>query len=119
MTGLLEIAARWLYRFSAPKIVFITHQPTDTKYQLTLSGVKHLETLPLPRPAVNQIELHPWCQQNPIVAYCRAHNIAIQAYCPLVRADPERFNDPVLQSICEKTGKGPAQVLIRWSLQKG
>ena len=68
---------------------------------------------------MNQIELHPWCQQRPIVEYCRANGIALQAYCPLVRADPKRFGDPVLQEICDRTGKGQAQVLVRWSLQKG
>jgi diketogulonate reductase-like aldo/keto reductase len=81
--------------------------------------VKHLEALPEPRPAVNQIELHPWCQQREIVDYCDKYGIAVQAYCPLVRADAKRFDDPVLKRICKKTGKGPGQVLIRWSLQKG
>lgn len=83
------------------------------------SGIKHLESLPGPKPAVNQIELHPWCQQKPIVAYCQANGIALQAYCPLVRADEKRWQDPVLQEICKKVGKGEAQVLVRWSLQKG
>jgi len=83
------------------------------------SGVRHLEALPPPVPALNQIELHPWCQQKEIVAYCQKHDIAIQAYCPLVRADKRRMNDPVLVKLCKKHGKEPAQVLIRWSLQKG
>ncbi|KAK4702367.1 hypothetical protein P7C70_g3856, partial [Phenoliferia sp. Uapishka_3] len=78
--------------------------------ELKASGVKLT-------PEVNQIELHPWCQQKKIVEYCRAKGIIVQAYCPLVRG--LRMNDPVLQSICQKTGKTEAQVLIRWSLQKG
>ncbi|KAK4704451.1 hypothetical protein P7C70_g1750, partial [Phenoliferia sp. Uapishka_3] len=68
-------------------------------------------------PEVNQIELHPWCQQKPIVEYCKAAGIIIQAYCPIVRG--QRMEDPVLKSVCEKSGKTGAQVLIRWSLQKG
>jgi diketogulonate reductase-like aldo/keto reductase len=84
-----------------------------------LSGVSHLQDLPSPTPAINQIELHPWCQQRPIVDYCKAHGIAVQAYSPLLRGDQERFNDPTLVKVCEKHGKEQAQVLIRWSLQKG
>jgi diketogulonate reductase-like aldo/keto reductase len=80
-------------------------------------GVAHLKALPGPVPAVNQIELHPWCQQRDIVAYCKEKGIAVQAYCPLVRA--QRAEDPVLTRIAKKYGKTWAQILIRWSLQKG
>ncbi|KAH8110125.1 Aldo/keto reductase [Phellopilus nigrolimitatus] len=82
-------------------------------------GVKHLEELreaKLETPAVNQIELHPFCQQKDIVEYCNKNGIVVQAYCPLVRGD---FSSPVLQEIAKSTGKNPAQVLVRWSLQRG
>lgn len=82
-------------------------------------GVKHLKALPGPTPAVNQIELHPWCQQRDIVDYCREKGIVVQAYCPLVRADEGRLSDPVLVDIAKRHGKAPTQVLLRWSLQKG
>lgn len=82
-------------------------------------GVKHLKDLPAPTPAVNQIELHPWCQQRDIVEYCREHGIVIQAYCPLVRADEKRLKDPTVTKIAEKHNKAATQVLLRWSLQKG
>ncbi|GFZ49810.1 Uncharacterized oxidoreductase [Saitozyma sp. JCM 24511] len=82
-------------------------------------GVKHLEELPQPVPAVNQIELHPWCQQREIVSYCEKNGIALQAYCPIVRGDKKRLSEPKLVKISEKHGKEPAQVLIRWGLQKG
>ncbi|KZT55528.1 Aldo/keto reductase [Calocera cornea HHB12733] len=68
-------------------------------------------------PAVNQIELHPWCQQPGVVDYCFAHGIAVQAYCPLVRG--EKASDGVLLGIAAKHHKSWAQVLLRWSLQKG
>lgn len=83
-------------------------------------GVKHLQEIEqegLPMPAVNQIELHPWCQQKPIVDYCKENNVVVQAYCPLVRA--ERNDDPTLLSIAKAIDRTPAQVLVRWSLQKG
>ncbi|KAH8109889.1 Aldo/keto reductase [Phellopilus nigrolimitatus] len=82
-------------------------------------GVKHLEELReagFEAPAVNQIELHPFCQQKDIVAYCNANKIVLQAYCPLVRGD---FSHPVLQEISKTVNKTPAQVLVRWSLQRG
>lgn len=82
-------------------------------------GVKHLSALPEPVPAVNQIELHPWCQQRDIVKYCQDKGIVVQAYCPIVRADPKRMSDPVVVKVAEKHGKEVPQVLIRWSLQKG
>jgi len=82
-------------------------------------NVKHLEEITeagLELPAVNQVELHPYCQQRPIVDYCRAHGIIVQAYTPLVRGE---FENPVLQELSKKYGKDPAQILIRWSLQHG
>ncbi|KAI9679060.1 MAG: hypothetical protein M1829_001730 [Trizodia sp. TS-e1964] len=68
-------------------------------------------------PQVNQLELHPWCQQREIVAYCNKHGIAVQAYSPLVRG--RKFADATLTSIAEKYSVSPAQILIRYSLQKG
>ncbi|GAA5932428.1 aldo/keto reductase [Sporobolomyces koalae] len=81
---------------------------------------KHLEQLRqagLETPAVNQIELHPYLQQKPIVEYCKAHDIAVEAYCPIMRG--EHFDDPVLQKLAKKHEATVAQILIRWSLQKG
>ncbi|KZT59076.1 Aldo/keto reductase [Calocera cornea HHB12733] len=83
-------------------------------------SAKHLEEIKeagLPMPAVNQLELHPWCQQKPIVDYCDAHGIVVQAYTPLTRG--KYFDDPALVKICETHHKSPAQVLVRWSLQRG
>ncbi|KAH9840558.1 NADP-dependent oxidoreductase domain-containing protein [Rhodofomes roseus] len=82
-------------------------------------GVKHLEEIReagLEAPAVNQIELQPFCQQKEIVEYCSKNNIFIQAYCPLVRG---QFGNPVLREVAQKYNKDVAQVLVRWSLQRG
>ncbi|EMD90972.1 hypothetical protein COCC4DRAFT_80874 [Bipolaris maydis ATCC 48331] len=68
-------------------------------------------------PAVNQIELHPWCQQREVVDYCKKRNIVVEAYCPIVRN--EKANDATLAAIAKKHNKEPNQILIRWSLQKG
>lgn len=82
-------------------------------------GIKHLDeikTAGLPMPAVNQIEVHPLCQQHPIVEYCRAHAIVVQAYCPIIRG---QMGHPAIQAVANKYGRDPAQILIRWSLQNG
>ncbi|EOA80913.1 hypothetical protein ACJQWK_09977 [Exserohilum turcicum] len=85
-------------------------------------GIQHIEELATidskdAVPAVNQIELHPWCQQREIVEYCNKHGIVVEAYCPLVRN--EKANDETIARIAKKHNKEPSQVLIRWSLQKG
>ncbi|KAH7921347.1 Aldo/keto reductase [Leucogyrophana mollusca] len=80
-------------------------------------GSKHIEEIVeagYELPEANQ--LHPFCQQRPIVEYCKARNIVIQAYSPLVRG---ALDDPVIHAVSEKYNKDPAQILIRWSLQKG
>lgn len=81
--------------------------------------MKHLEEIReagLETPSVNQIELHPFCQQKEIVDYCNEHDIFVQAYCPLVRG---KFDNPVLQEVARNHKKDVAQVLVRWSLQRG
>ncbi|KAM5351394.1 hypothetical protein ACJ41O_004117 [Fusarium nematophilum] len=83
--------------------------------------VRHLEEMreyaAVWPPSVNQIELHPWCQQRELVSYCQTHGIVVEAYSPL--ATGARFDDPTLQDIAGKHGKSSAQVLIRYALQKG
>jgi methylglyoxal/glyoxal reductase len=68
-------------------------------------------------PAVNQVELHPFLQQRDLVAHCTAHDIAVEAWAPLTKG--QRLDEPVLGAVAAETGRTVAQVLIRWSLQKG
>jgi methylglyoxal/glyoxal reductase len=68
-------------------------------------------------PAVNQVELHPFLQQEQLVRYCAKHRIVVEAYSPLTKG--RRLADPRLVSIAREVGRSPAQVLIRWSLEKG
>ncbi|KAG1748048.1 NADP-dependent oxidoreductase domain-containing protein [Suillus lakei] len=80
-------------------------------------SAKHIEEIRkagLEMPVVNQVELHPFCQQKPIVEYCSKHNIIVQAYSPLLRG---AFDNPVIQKL--SYSKDPAQILVRWSLQRG
>ncbi len=68
-------------------------------------------------PAVNQIELHPFCQQREVVAFCQKHGIVIEAYSPLTRG--ERIGDERIAAIAKECGRTAAQVLIRWGLEHG
>jgi diketogulonate reductase-like aldo/keto reductase len=61
-------------------------------------------------------QLHPWCQQQEIDAYCQKHGIIVEAYSPLVRN--KKANDPTLNAIAKAHNKTIAQVLIRYCLQK-
>lgn len=67
--------------------------------------------------SINQVELHPWLARKDIVDWCTKRGIFVQAYCPVVRG--QRFEEPMVKQLAEKYGKTPAQVLIRWSLDKG
>lgn len=67
--------------------------------------------------SVGQWELHPWLARPDIVRWCEQRGIVLEAYSPLVRG--ERSNEKLLQPLMKKYGKTAAQVLLRWSLQKG
>ncbi|QFZ18092.1 aldo/keto reductase [Saccharothrix syringae] len=69
-------------------------------------------------PALNQVELHPWLQQEELREYNRKHGIATEAWSPLARGG-ELLADPVVTSIADKHGRTPAQVVLRWHVQLG
>ncbi len=68
-------------------------------------------------PMVNQIRLCPGDTQAEVVAYCKTHNILLEAYSPL--GTGLIFRVPEMQALAEKYGKTIAQICIRWSLQMG
>jgi len=70
-------------------------------------------------PAVNQIELHPFLTQKPLVEYCRSLGVEIEAWRPLGGSDGGLREAPAIAEIAKKHGRTEAQVLIRWSLQSG
>ncbi|HEY5243761.1 MAG TPA: aldo/keto reductase [Polyangiaceae bacterium] len=66
-------------------------------------------------PAVNQIEVHPFLQHRETRAYCKQHDIVVEAYSPLTHG--ERLTDPVITEVAQRVKRTNAQVLLRWSLQ--
>ena len=67
--------------------------------------------------SVGQWEIHPWLERKEIVEWCKERGVVVEAYCPIVRG--QRFEEEGVKRLCEKYGKTPAQVLLRWSLQRG
>jgi diketogulonate reductase-like aldo/keto reductase len=68
-------------------------------------------------PAVDQLELSPFLQRTETVNHCRQHGIVLEAYSPLTHG--LRLSHPVVTKLAAAAQRSPAQVLIRWGLQKG
>ncbi|KAK8055138.1 oxidoreductase [Apiospora rasikravindrae] len=69
------------------------------------------------KPAVNQIEVHPFNTQTAIRETCAKHGILVEAYGPLARA--MRMKNPTILELAKKYSCTPAQLMVRWSLQHG
>ena len=68
-------------------------------------------------PAVNQIEVHPYFGNEQVRSYDRKHHIATEAWSPI--AQGKVLDDAVITGIAEAHGKTPAQVVLRWHIQRG
>ncbi|KJK68112.1 Aldo/keto reductase family protein [Aspergillus parasiticus SU-1] len=66
---------------------------------------------------VGQYEIHPWCAREDIVEWLQKRNIVVEAYSPL--AHGTRMGETVLKELGKKYNKSPAQIMIRWCLQRG
>jgi 2,5-diketo-D-gluconate reductase A len=88
-------------------------------------GVSNFQTPHLDRladetdtvPAVNQIEVHPYFTNEQVRAYGRDHGIVTEAWSPI--AQGKVLDDPVINRIANARGKSPAQVVLRWHIQRG
>jgi len=68
-------------------------------------------------PAVNQIEAHPYFTNDEVRAYGQQHGIVTEAWSPI--AQGKVLDDPTIAGIAEATHKSPAQVVLRWHVQRG
>ena len=79
------------------------------------------------KPAVNQVEMHPYLTQKQLVKYCQDNKITITAYSPLGTGIPAQkdeskpvlLEDKTVLQLATQYKKTPAQILLRWSLQNG
>ena len=90
--------------------------------------LKELFALPGQRPEMNQVELHPYLPQEPLVAFCKENELLVTAYSPLgspdSRAekhaqDPKLLEDGAVMAIAQKHDATVGQVLISWSIARG
>ena len=86
-------------------------------------SVEHLRQLaedaPGAKPAVNQVELHPYCRDPELETYCQKEGIALVAYAPFASGAFGLLEDPTLVEIAAAHGVGVGQVVLRWHLQSG
>lgn len=124
----LDYVDLYLVHFPPPRLVLSTWKKMETIAKRGLAksiGVsnyalgdlnKTLQAAEIP-PVVNQIHLSPYHYSKDLAESCEALGVAVEAYSPLTRG--KSLGDPVPTSIAEAHGKSAAQVLIRWSLQRG
>ena len=82
--------------------------------------VEHLERLAKETelvPAVNQIEVHPYLANDTVRKYGKDHGIATEAWSPI--AQGKVLDDPVITDLAAEVSKTPAQVVLRWHIQRG
>jgi alcohol dehydrogenase (NADP+) len=75
-------------------------------------------------PEVNQVEIHPYFQQNDMLEFCRKNQILLTAYYPLggpyiIGSERNLFDHPDICGIAEKHGATPAQILLAWGMARG
>ena len=123
-----DYVALYLIHWPVPGCYLSTWKELETLYKqgrarsigVSNFEIRHLEELASISnitPAVNQIEFHPYWYQKKLVDYCLSRGIAVQAYAPLARG--AYLDDDVICILATKYGKTPAQIGLRWILQKG
>ena len=96
---------------------------------LTISMLREVLTTCAIRPTVHQIELHPYLTQPRMLRYCAQEKIAVTAFSPLgspsyasigmARPDENVLHDPVVTAIAAAHRRTPAQITLRWGVQRG
>jgi diketogulonate reductase-like aldo/keto reductase len=72
------------------------------------------------KPAIVQVESHPYLPEWELLEYCREQGIVVLAFAALGHGmDPKVLEDPVIVAIAERVNKTPAQVLLAWAVQRG
>jgi len=87
---------------------------------ITLEKLREIVAAARIKPAVVQVESHPYLPEWDLLDFCREHGIVLQAFAALGHAmEPRVIDDPVIKAIAARVGKTPAQVLLAWAVQRG
>jgi diketogulonate reductase-like aldo/keto reductase len=71
------------------------------------------------KPAVVEVESHPYLPEWDLLEYCRQHGIVLLAFAALGHAmEPRLLDDPVITAIAQRLGKTPAQIVLAWAIQR-
>ncbi len=87
---------------------------------ITLDGLLPIYKSARIKPAVIQVEAHPYLPETELLDFCKKNDIVFLAFAPLghgIRPGP--LEDPVISAIAARVGKTPAQVLLAWAVQRG
>ena len=87
---------------------------------ITLAKLREVVAAARIKPAVVQVESHPYLPEWELLEFCREQGIAVQAFAALGHAmEPSVLNDSVITSIAARVHKTPAQVALAWAVQRG
>jgi diketogulonate reductase-like aldo/keto reductase len=87
---------------------------------ITLEKLREVVAAARIKPAVIQIESHPYLPEWELLDFCREHGIVIQAFAALGHSmEPSVLGDPVITAIAQRLRKTPAQIALAWAIQRG
>jgi len=87
---------------------------------ITLDRLKEIVAVARIKPAVVQVESHPYLPEWELLEFCRQHGIVLQAFAPLGHGmEPRVTDDPVIKAIAQRVHKTPGQVALAWAVQRG
>ncbi len=87
---------------------------------ITLEKLREIVAAARIKPAVVQVESHPYLPEWELLDFCREHGIVLQAFAALGHAlEPRVLEDPVIAGIAQRVHKTPAQVALAWAVQRG
>ncbi len=87
---------------------------------ITLEKLREIVAVARIKPAVVQVESHPYLPEWELLDFCREQGIVLLAFAPLGHAmEPKIVDDPVITAIAERVHMSPAQVLLSWAAQRG
>jgi diketogulonate reductase-like aldo/keto reductase len=87
---------------------------------VSLGQLKEVFEIARIKPAVVQVESHPYLPEWDLLNYCKKNGIVMQAFAALGHGiEPKLIDDPVITAIAKRVNKTPAQVLLAWAVQRG